>query len=77
MSDFHRASPEMTWPCLCRITNDSTETEICYKFKRRVAFAVELSIFHVRRPTSGESSFKKQVAQRATIAHLRTSKYLK
>ena len=30
MSDFHRAYPEMAWLCLCRITNESTETENCY-----------------------------------------------
>ena len=27
MSDFHRASPKMAWLRLCRITNESTETE--------------------------------------------------
>ena len=29
-SDFRRASLEMAWLRLCRITNESTETEICY-----------------------------------------------
>ena len=30
MSDFHRASLEMAWLPLCRITNESTETENWY-----------------------------------------------
>ena len=30
MSDFHRVYPEMAWLRLCRITNESTETENCY-----------------------------------------------
>ena len=30
MSDFHRASLEMDWLHLCRITNESTEIENCY-----------------------------------------------
>ena len=30
MFDFHRASPKMAWLCLCRIKNESTETENCY-----------------------------------------------
>ena len=30
MTDFHRASPEMAWLHLCRITNESTKTENCY-----------------------------------------------
>ena len=30
MSDFHRASLEMAWLRLCRITNESTEIENCY-----------------------------------------------
>ena len=30
MFDFHRASLEMAWLCLCRITNESTQTENCY-----------------------------------------------
>ena len=30
MSDFHRASLEMAWLRLCRITNESTELENCY-----------------------------------------------
>ena len=30
MSDFHRASSEMAWLRLCRITNESAETENCY-----------------------------------------------
>ena len=30
MSDFHRESPKMAWIRLCRITNESTETENCY-----------------------------------------------
>ena len=30
MSDFHRTSPKMAWLRLCRITNESTETEKCY-----------------------------------------------
>ena len=28
--DFYRASPEMVWLRLSRITNESTETENCY-----------------------------------------------
>ena len=31
MSDFYRASLEMAWLRLCRITNESTETENCYQ----------------------------------------------
>ena len=27
MSDFHKTSPKMAWLRLCRITNESTETE--------------------------------------------------
>ena len=34
-SDFHRASLKMAWLRLCRITNDSTETENCYKCLNR------------------------------------------
>ena len=30
MSDFHRASLEMAWLCLCQITNESTKTENRY-----------------------------------------------
>ena len=45
MSGFHRASPEMAWLHLCRITNESTEIENCYSSLNRVAMAVELSIF--------------------------------
>ena len=30
MSDFHRASQKVAWLRLCRITNESTETENCY-----------------------------------------------
>ena len=30
ISDFHRASPKMTWLRLCQITNESTETKNCY-----------------------------------------------
>ena len=49
MSDFHRASPEMAWLRLCRITNESTETKkMLFKFKKRVALAVELSIYYRR-----------------------------
>ena len=44
VSDFHRASPEMTWLRLYRITNESTEIENCYSSLIRVALAVELSI---------------------------------
>ena len=35
MSDFHRASFEMDWLRLCRITNESTETENCYQSLNR------------------------------------------
>ena len=31
MSDFHKASVEMAWLRLCRIPNESTETEIFYE----------------------------------------------
>ena len=31
MSDFHRTSPEISWLRLCRIKNESTETENCYE----------------------------------------------
>ena len=34
-SDFHRESLEMAWLRLCRITNESTETENCYKCLNR------------------------------------------
>ena len=34
-SDFHRASLEMGWLRLCLITNESTETENCYKCLNR------------------------------------------
>ena len=46
MSDFHRASHEMAWLHLCRITIESTEIENCLilKLKQRVALAVDLSI---------------------------------
>ena len=30
MSDCHRASPEMAWLRLCRITNESIKTKNCY-----------------------------------------------
>ena len=30
MSDIHRASLEMAWLHLCRITNESTEIKNCY-----------------------------------------------
>ena len=30
MSGFHRASAKILWLRLCRITNESTETENCY-----------------------------------------------
>ena len=35
MSDFHRASQEMAWLCLCRFTNESTETENSYSSLNR------------------------------------------
>ena len=35
MSDFHRVSPEMAWLRICRITNESTETENCYESLNR------------------------------------------
>ena len=35
MSDFHRASLEMAWLCLCQITNESTKTENCYSSLNR------------------------------------------
>ena len=45
MSDFHRASFEMAWLRLCPITNESPEIEnYLFKFKQRVALAVELSL---------------------------------
>ena len=45
MSDFHRVSPEMAWLRLCRITNESIESEnLLLQFKQRVALPVELSI---------------------------------
>ena len=31
MSDFHKESPKMARLRLCRITNESTETENCYQ----------------------------------------------
>ena len=34
-TDFHRASLEMALLSLCRITNESTETENCYKCLNR------------------------------------------
>ena len=30
MSDFHRESLKMAWLSLCRITNESTESENCH-----------------------------------------------
>ena len=48
MSDFHRATLKMAWQCLCRITNESSEIKkILFKFKHRVALAVELSIYNI------------------------------
>ena len=45
MSDFDRLSPKLAWLRLCRIANESNETENkLFKFKWRVALAVELSI---------------------------------
>ena len=35
MSDFHRASPKMIRLRLCRIANNSTETENCYQSLNR------------------------------------------
>ena len=35
MSDFHRAPPKMAKQRLCRITNESTETENCYSSLNR------------------------------------------
>ena len=35
MADFHRASLEMAWLCLCRVTNESTEMENCYSSLKR------------------------------------------
>ena len=34
-SDFHKTSPEMARLRLCQITNESTETEICYQSLNR------------------------------------------
>ena len=45
MSDFHKTSPEMARLRLCRITNESIETENCYQSLNRVALAVELSLY--------------------------------
>ena len=36
MSDFHRASPEMAWLRLCRVTNESSETENYYSLNREL-----------------------------------------
>ena len=45
MSNFHRSTFKMAWLPLCQIANKSTETENnCFKFKLRVALAVELNI---------------------------------
>ena len=35
MFDFHRTSPKMVSLRLCRIANESTETENCYKTLNR------------------------------------------
>ena len=35
VSDFHRASLELAWLCLCRVTNESTEIENCYSSLNR------------------------------------------
>ena len=35
VSDFHRASLEMAWLRLCRVTNESTEIENCYSSLNR------------------------------------------
>ena len=35
MSDLHRASLKMAWGRLCRITNESNETENCYSSLNR------------------------------------------
>ena len=44
MSGFNKASPKMARLCLCRITNESTETESCHQSLHRDSLAVELSI---------------------------------
>ena len=62
MSSFHRASLKMAWLRICRITNESTETDFCLlKLKHRVALAVELGIYiYTIRWTSRDIAIKQR-----------------
>ena len=48
MSDFHRASPEMAWLRICRITNESTETKNCYYSLNRELRWLWNSVYNIR-----------------------------
>ena len=60
MSDFHRTSPKMAWVRLCRITNESTETENCYLSLNRELRWLWNSVYETRHEKNGFLHMRKQ-----------------
>ena len=58
MSDFHRPSPKMAWLHLyAELQMNQMKPKTRVKFKLRVVFAVELSIYKGVHPNINECSF--------------------
>ena len=60
VSDFHRASPEMTWLRLYGITNESTEIENCYSSLNRELLGCGTQYIYVAPGTDQIKQFRQK-----------------